>query len=1543
MKIPHLNGLLWRAFAGGLLLGFGWHAPANPTGMTVQSGSASAAANGPRLTVTTSPLAVLNWHSFNIAAGETTIFNQPSAASIVVNRINDLNPSQIYGSLQANGMVVLMNASGFYFGPNAFIKTGGLIVSTANCLPPQNSGGAWEFNGPPPLASIVNYGQIQIGNGGSAFLIADNVENHGSISAPGGAVGLASGQTVLLSDRPDGRGMSMEVTLPQGSVNNYGTIVADGGTIAMNARVVNQNGFLQANSVQNVGGVIELAAADQLNLGAHSQILAQGDDSAGGSSGGSVALKADNSFSDDVGGKIDVSGGAQGGNGGNVEISAPNILSLNSTVDAGAQTGWRAGVFALDPIDMVLGTVTSHPPNNDGTIDGTSGSGVFYVDVNHAFQNINAGQILLKASGNIYIGDGTVNPGGSFTPAAGVAWYLTGSAGNRSSGQLTLEAGNNITFENGSSISDANHWSIALYAGVTDFTPATPKVQPGRGSISFFDEFDPNDPGNPIVNPSGFLQTASGSITLVAGQNIALGSASVTTTGGGSISAHALAGNIDTGNYAQGYHFLTDGSASSLNQAYDLSGGLGGISTAGGGNVTLIAGGSVSSVLPLNGNSFLYDSQILPANNDDYLTAGSGAYGRQAGDVTIVAGGDVTGHYLVANGTGRIHAGVQMDANGNPVTDPAGNYALGATGSAGGLDASNPRLALSLVNGGWNVSAAQNILLQEVRNPNGVFDVNASPAYRHYFDYAPGDYVNLSANFIQLGDAFATLPRNDNAIRIPVIYPSILNIAAGAGGVTLGAPSGAANSLILFPSKQGSLTINTTDGGPLIGSLDTVQGGVPQLFNLIVSDSSSRRYTSSASFGANDHAATPVHADSPTPIVLNISGDMRLVNLVCPEAAQINVGGNMINCGFQGMNLFAGDVTSINVTGDIYNRSRFTGLSGVTPAEAAQLLVYLSRSVDPVIPAGTLISSFYYNPATQTLTYQDIKGKTLAAVLNVLNSLPVQQYLNGVPQWANPPSAGGDPPYNTIPKLDPNVADANGRPGHISILGNPNTAGTVASRLLARYNNPIDGGGLGGPPPSTLNGFVLGGGGEFDVTARSIDLGTSAGIVSKGVGLYILGASYPLARLFGAGGVFDHGADISVTTTGNHAEGTTDTGESVGDLNMYSSSIASLNGGSISIHAGGDVNAGSAVLTVNSLGVRGIYSTSGGNLSVIANNDVNVNGSRIATYDGGNVTVESLSGNVNAGTGASLPVSVLGYYEDSATHKVYFTNPQIPFSGILALTLLARDAAYPAPNAILGNILVEAFNGNVNANVSGILQIPLNHLTYPDATTTVLAGYELRDASGQLPLSAAEIAPGDTFHVPAGNNPPYAADLVDSQGNVVGELVLGANGKDINAIGSGVIASNAKLEASGSINGLIFARNNIDINAQQNINVTALGLGNVNVSSAAGTISGTLIGVGGVSASGGSIDASLVSANVTGATSGQSGLGQGTAANATAQAASSADASQTAASSDPGNEDDQKKKKEIALAQKVSRVTVILPARSSPPDSSRNQTSTQPL
>lgn len=1499
-----------RLAAGVMLFAFASRALANPTGLSVSFGSALAQQIGSQLNVTAGNNAVLNWQSFNIAAGETTVFNQPSASSIVWNRVNDPHPSQIFGSLQANGVVVLLNSSGFYFGPNSFVSAAGLVISTANCVPPQNSGGSWEFNGPPPLASIVNYGHIQVGNGGSAFLIADKIENHGDIEAPGGSIGLAAGQTVTLSERPDGRGMSMNVLLPQGSVDNFGNLVADAGTVALNAKVVNQNGLIQADSVQNQNGVIELVASDSLSLGADSKICANGDNSAGGSAGGYITLKSENSFNDVSGSEISVAGGTVGGNGGAVEISAPVMPALNTKIDGCAQAGSVGGKLLLDPDYIVLDATGSDSVNGNGTVSiSDSLGGALHLNVGTAANSFSdsafmgLSQITLQAKFDIMLADGT-------------SWNLSDSTG-QSSGQLALEAGRNIIFGNTTSLYDLNNWSIALYAGVSDFSQRT--VMPGGGPTGgsiYLNAYDPNHLDNVPTDPSGYIKTASGSITMVAGQDIIVGTGYVNTTGGGSINAHALAGSIDTGGYAQGYIFQAGDSAS---EGYyvDPTLGVGGISTTAGGDVNLTAGVDVNSLLP-GKDGYHYDLNFISsANNPDITTAGSGAYGfgsGQVGNVNIVAGGNVTGNYLVANGVGKIFAGVAMDANGNPVKDASGTYVLGSSGSAG-TDKSNPNLALNLISGGWNVTAAQNIILQEVRNPNGDFNVNSGGAF-HTFDYAPSDFVNLTAgNLVQLGASSSALPRLNglDSRKVSVIYPGILNIMAGAGGVVLDGDS-TYNQLIIFPSPQGSLTITTMDGGSLGGNLPTISG-VPQFFSLIVSDSGSSQYKNSSSFGLSDHASIPIHLGSSTPIELNISGDMNFMLLGMPEAAQINVGGNMNNCSFQGMNLSAGDTTSINVTGDIINRSAFTSvdLNQISGAQAD--LSLLSQAVNNTvggtfISAVTLATSFYYNPTTKILTYQNVQGLNLASALQLLQHLTIQKVgQNGNPLWLDP--------EGTIPDTTT-----------VSVLNS-----ATAQALLAQYNA------LGAIPSGAL-GYIIGGGGKFDVSARNMDLGTTPGIQSKGVGLYRVGSLYPLADPQGPD--FTLGADILVNLTG--------------DLNMYSSSIASLNGGNIYVNAGGNINVGSSEFSVSTLGARGIYTTGQGNVAVYAGGDIDVNGSRIAAYDvrpadgsttsspGGSVTVVSRNGNINAGSGGSGFVNVSAYLVDSTTHEVSSIFLTIPGSGIL-------DTSYTHP----GNILVETPNGKVNAGAGGIVQLLLNNPVPPE-TTLFDVPLNLDGLAGifRLALKGNMKAALDLEHKLNGISGNSQVDvyagyelqklnggtaLVDNYGNPVvsaislsdGSLVKTSDNQDIDATGSGVIgAGSVNLDASGSINGNIFALNNVNINAVNNVNVSVLGLGNVSVNSAAGTISGTIIGVGGVSASGSSIDANLESnGSVSGNTSGEKGLAAGTAADATAMAASASDDFGKAAkkSDDDGEEDPLKKKKEITLAQKVSRVTVLLPAK----------------
>src|SRR5271167_2699855 len=91
----------------------GPNAPASFLG----AGQATATAVGNTLTVQqSSEQAILNWASFNVSADGKVIFKQPDTSAIALNQIFQASPSQIFGLIQANGQIYLVNQNGFLFG-----------------------------------------------------------------------------------------------------------------------------------------------------------------------------------------------------------------------------------------------------------------------------------------------------------------------------------------------------------------------------------------------------------------------------------------------------------------------------------------------------------------------------------------------------------------------------------------------------------------------------------------------------------------------------------------------------------------------------------------------------------------------------------------------------------------------------------------------------------------------------------------------------------------------------------------------------------------------------------------------------------------------------------------------------------------------------------------------------------------------------------------------------------------------------------------------------------------------------------------------------------------------------------------------------------------------------------------------------------------------------------------------------------------------------------------------------------------------------------
>jgi hypothetical protein len=334
-----------------------------------------------------------------------------------------------------------------------------------------------------------------------------------------------------------------------------------------------------------------------------------------------------------------------------------------------------------------------------------------------------------------------------------------------------------------------------------------------------------------------------------------------------------------------------------------------------------------------------------------------------------------------------------------------------------------------------------------------------------------------------------------------------------------------------------------------------------------------------------------------------------------------------------------------------------------------------------------------------------------------------------------------------------------------------------------------------------------------------------------------------------------YGANLNITT--------------LGDLTMTSTKIANESYlGGVNVNVGGTLDVGGQFTTLGDASApKGIFTTSGGNVSITANGNVNVNGSRIAAYNGGNVFVESLHGDVNAGTGGAGFVSMSALEIDPLTGLLTGIPATIPGSGILATTVFGSRAP-------LGNVTIKAPEGSLNASLGGVLQIAFNG--------------------------------------------------TDSHSSFIDVEV----GQDINANGSGIIGSNIKLKADGDINGVIVGSQSVDISSQQNVDVTAVSGGSVDIN-ASGSVAGTIVGGGDVSVSGDAITAAVEGGSVSAngdTTNASLGVPASNVAKENAEVADNA--SDATSKTSPGDDEDPlKKKKGIALAQKVSRVTVLLPGK----------------
>ncbi len=276
----------------------------------------------------TASKAILTWDSFNVGKNTTLEFDQHSGTQsdgtndwIALNRVSaGASPSQILGTLKADGSVYLINQNGIIFGGSSKVNVHSLLVSslplylpgTASTLTPGDDEdylarsnrlfletGITSYGLGTASGSILGLGNsqrvalstlgelpgdIEIEAGASistdslgySLIAAPNVINAGHISAKDGQIVLAAGVGVTLRSPQQGELLLQPLltgvidddiaggdATPVSRLENSGLVESVRGDIRMLGTSITQAGVLVATTSVTRAGSIDLLAMDE--------------------------------------------------------------------------------------------------------------------------------------------------------------------------------------------------------------------------------------------------------------------------------------------------------------------------------------------------------------------------------------------------------------------------------------------------------------------------------------------------------------------------------------------------------------------------------------------------------------------------------------------------------------------------------------------------------------------------------------------------------------------------------------------------------------------------------------------------------------------------------------------------------------------------------------------------------------------------------------------------------------------------------------------------------------------------------------------------------------------------------------------------------------------------------------------------------------------------------------------------------------------------------------------------------------------------------
>jgi filamentous hemagglutinin family protein len=583
---------------------------------------------------------------FGLSQGEIANFlSNPKIRNILAGVVGG-EASLINGLIQVTGgnsNLFLMNPAGIVFGTQASLNVPAAFTATTassigfdggkfNAVGDNNyqalmgDPNAFSFAMEQP-GSIINAGDLAVGEGQNLTVVAGAVINTGTFSAPGGTITVASvpgTSQVVINQENMALGLKLDVAdLDDNGVGNISP--------ASLGQLVTGGDVVPATEIKVEEGQVWLTASNQpIPTETGTTIVSGSIDTASSETGGTVHILGQrvglvdaeiDASGSNGGGTVLVGGDYQGQ--GEVFNAQRTFVNQNSTIQADALTNNGGGTVVLwaDDTTQFFGDISSR----GGSVAGDGGfvevSGKENLDfegtVDTSAINGEGGTLLLDPT------DITITAGGTPGGFSGQVMFADAEPTTISENQLeTLSGNTNVLLQADNTITIEPMQNRVL------------SFQPGSGSITF---------------------EAGGAFTMNQGDNINAGGRDLTIT----------AASLTLGNINGGMSALGGGGAINLTATN------GGISA---GQVNSMFGGS--SILAITGDG---GPVTLSATNGDIILSSinaiSGLGGGDGGDVTVnVTQGSFSAQAIETTASGEVTISLTSTAGfGGDVTINADN------------------------------------------------------------------------------------------------------------------------------------------------------------------------------------------------------------------------------------------------------------------------------------------------------------------------------------------------------------------------------------------------------------------------------------------------------------------------------------------------------------------------------------------------------------------------------------------------------------------------------------------------------------------------------------------------------------------------------------------------------------------------------------------------------------------------------------------------------------------------------------------------------